>query len=331
MNLKVKFIIPHSFKNSAVLVDGAIQFWSSDITMDLCNITDNNAGRGGAISYYGQRIGNHVVGSLNIYNSTIYNNKGFDSGGAFYVRNLNMNVKNSNIYDNFGGDGKHTLSVEINYPTKPVNNIDLNGNWWGSNSGPGEDVWLNAQYYREWIKDKISWDVLNPNPNPNPNKPGSNTRPGQSNNNPIVGPSTGGLLNPGRPGQNGFGTGIGTGTGSGFGSGSGNGMGSGSGTNAGGSSGSHGGRFGSGSGFNGTAYSNQGTLGDLGSSSSSGAGGSEAGSPSSASSNNAIYELNKDVKKALSGYNIIYGIIFLIVIILLIIFGYKRNSKEEDE
>ena len=25
----------------------------------------------------------------------------------------------------------------------------------------GEDVWLNAQYYREWIKDKISWDVLN--------------------------------------------------------------------------------------------------------------------------------------------------------------------------
>ncbi len=43
--------------------------------MDLCNITDNNAGRGGAISYYGQRIGNHVVGSLNIYNSTIYNNK----------------------------------------------------------------------------------------------------------------------------------------------------------------------------------------------------------------------------------------------------------------
>lgn len=319
------------FKNSASFGGGAIQFWYSNITMDLCNITDNNAGRGGAISYYGQRIGNHVVGSLNIYNSTIYNNKGFDSGGAFYVRNLNMNVKNSNIYDNFGGDGKHTLSVEINYPTKPVNNIDLNGNWWGSNSGPGEDVWLNAQYYREWIKDKISWDVLNPNPNPNPNKPGSNTRPGQSNNNPIVGPSTGGLLNPGRPGQNGFGTGIGTGTGSGFGSGSGNGMGSGSGTNAGGSSGSHGGRFGSGSGFNGTAYSNQGTLGDLGSSSSSGAGGSEAGSPSSASSNNAIYELNKDVKKALSGYNIIYGIIFLIVIILLIIFGYKRNSKEEDE
>ncbi len=44
-------------------------------------------------------------------------------------------LKNSNIYNNFGGDGKNSLSVNIFYPIKPVNNIDLNGNWWGSNNG----------------------------------------------------------------------------------------------------------------------------------------------------------------------------------------------------
>ena len=329
------------FKNSGSYSGGAIEFWKSNVTIDSCNITDNNAAHGGAISYYGQRVGNHVVGTLNIYNSTIYNNKGFDTGGAFYVRDLNMDVKNSNIYDNFGGDGKDTLSVDIFYPIKPVNNIDVDGNWWGSDNGPGEDVWLNAQYFREWVKNKISWDVINPiNPDSNSDNSGSSTRPGQSNNNPIVGPNTGGSLTPNSPGHNDFGTGIGTssgngfgygtGSGSGSGSGSGQGSGSGSGSFTGGSSGNQGGRSGSGSGFNGTSYSNQGTLGNLGSSSSSGAGGSKAGSSSSESSN-AAYELSKNVKKELSEYNVVYGVIFLIAILLLIIFGYKRNSKKEDE
>lgn len=316
------------FKNSASFSGGAIDAWRSNITMDLCNITDNNAEHGGALCFYGERVGNHVTGTLNIYNSTIYDNKGFYTGGAFYVKDLNMNVKNSNIYGNFGGDGKNSISVDIFYPIKPVNNIDLNGNWWGSNDGPGEDVWLNAQYYREWVKDKISWPTFSPsNPDNNPNNPGNNPRPGQSTNNPINGPSTGGLLTPGSN-SGGFGTGIGSGTGNGFGFGNGNGRGSGSGSSNGGSSGNNGGRLGSGSGFNGTVYSNQGSLGDLGSSS-SGAGGSDAGS--SSQSSNMMYELNKNIKKVLSDDNVMYGIVFLAIILLLIIFGYKRNSKKEDE
>lgn len=316
------------FKNSANFGGGAIESWKSNITMDLCNITDNNAEHGGAIVFYGERVGNHVTGTLNIYNSTIHNNKGFYTGGAFYVMDLNMNVKNSNIYNNFGGDGKNSLSVNIFYPIKPVNNIDLNGNWWGSNNGPGEDVWLNAQYYREWVKNKITWSTIShPNQDNNPNNPGNNPRPGQSTNNPIIGPSTGGLLTPGSN-SGGFGTGIGSGTGNGFGFGNGNGRGSGSGSSNGGSSGNNGGRLGSGSGFNGTVYSNQGSLGDLGSSS-SGAGGSDAGS--SSQSSNMMYELNKNIKKVLSDDNVMYGIVFLAIILLLIIFGYKRNSKKEDE
>ncbi|MFR3950371.1 MAG: hypothetical protein ACLTZM_27260 [Ruminococcus sp.] len=75
-NLMLKFIIPHSFKNSANFGGGAIESWKSNITMDLCNITDNNAEHGGAIVFYGERVGNHVTGTLNIYNSTIHNNKG---------------------------------------------------------------------------------------------------------------------------------------------------------------------------------------------------------------------------------------------------------------
>lgn len=65
------------FKNSASYSGGAIESWKSNITMDLCNITDNNAEHGGALGFYGERVGNHVTGTLNIYNSTIHNNKGF--------------------------------------------------------------------------------------------------------------------------------------------------------------------------------------------------------------------------------------------------------------
>ncbi|WP_238524018.1 hypothetical protein [Methanobrevibacter smithii] len=64
-------------------------------------------------------------------------------------------------------------------------------------------------------------------------------------------------------------------------------------------------------------------------SSSSGAGGSDAGS--SSQSSNMMYELNKNIKKVLSDDNVMYGIVFLAIILLLIIFGYKRNSKKEDE
>jgi rhodanese-related sulfurtransferase len=41
--------------------------------------------------------------------------------------------------------------------------------------------------------------------------------------------------------------------------------------------------------------------------------------------------INKNIKKVLSDDNVMYGIVFLAIILLLIIFGYKRNSKKEDE
>lgn len=116
---------------------------------------------------------------------------------------------------------KIPFQLNIFYPIKPVNNIDLNGNWWGSNNGPGEDVWLNAQYYREWVKNKITWSTIShPNQDNKSKQPWKHPRPGSSTNNPINGPSTGGLLTPGSN-SGGFGTGIGSGTGNGFGFGNG--------------------------------------------------------------------------------------------------------------
>ena len=57
---------------------------------------------------------------LNIYNSTIYDNKGFYTGGAFYVKDLNMNVKNSNIYEQFLEEMvKIPFQLTYFYPIKP--------------------------------------------------------------------------------------------------------------------------------------------------------------------------------------------------------------------
>ena len=82
------------FKNSANFGGGAIESWKSNITMDLCNITYKNAEHGGAIVFYGERVGNHVTGTLNIYNCT------FEKCNAKYLIETNGEINNVIMRDN---------------------------------------------------------------------------------------------------------------------------------------------------------------------------------------------------------------------------------------
>jgi len=314
------------YKNFASYGGGALAIWKSDIDLILCNITDNTGEYGGAIYVQSTRSGNHVVEQINIYNSTITENKGFRTGGVVYAANINLNVKNSNIYDNFASDGT-TIAIQSSNE-QPVNNIDVNHNWWGSANGPSDDVWLHAQYFRDWDRHINTWNVVTPNDDKKSDSPGSSSqRPVNNPDKSVSGGSTGGNLISNGGGNTGSGSGLGFGTG--FGNGFGNGFGQGSGTNTGFSTGDGEGNRGSGSGYAGNYTNNQGTLGTMGSSSSSGSGGSS--SAQSDSDAGKAYEITKDIIKDIEKNSVPLSIALIIIVLILLIIGYKRRSNEEDE
>ena len=326
-------------KNSASYGGGALSFWFSNVDIIGCNISNNNAEYGGALHVYSTRSGNHIVEKINIYNSTISNNKAFENGAVIYATGINLNMKNSNIYDNFAGNGETLTLQSSNDP--PVNNIDVNHNWWGSENGPTDDIWLSAQYFRDWDRHINTWGVLTPDEPVNPTQPSNNGGQRPVNNDRAVnseGSTTGSLINNGGSGGNtgsgsGFGTGFGSGYGNGFGKGSGNGQGTGSGTTSGISTGTGEGSRGSGSGYAGNYTNGEGTLGNLGSAATSGAGGSSSSSQASSddSSSRKSYEITKDIVEEIEPKSIYLSVILVIIILILLIIGYKRKSDEEDE
>ncbi|WP_407380786.1 right-handed parallel beta-helix repeat-containing protein [Methanobrevibacter sp.] len=314
------------YKNSASYGGGALGIWKSNIDIILCNISDNNGEYGGALYVSSTRSGNHVVEQINIYNSTITENKGFRSGGVVFAADINLNVKNSNIYDNFASDGT-TIGIQSSNE-QPVNRIDVNHNWWGSANGPSDDVWLNAQYFRDWDRHINTWTVVTPNDDKKSDSSGSSSqRPVTNPDKSVTGGSTGSNLisNGGADTGSGSGSGFGTGFGNGFGSG----FGQGSGTNTGFSTGDGDGSRGSGSGYAGNYTNGQGTLGDMGSSSSSGSGGSS--SAQSDSDAGKAYEITKDIIKEIEKNSIPISIALIIIVLILLLIGYKRRSDEEDE
>lgn len=317
------------YKNTASYGGGAIAIWKSNIDIIACNISDNSADNGGALYIYSTRSGNHIVEKLNIYNSTITNNKGFDTGSVIYAANINLNIKNSNIYDNFAGNGE-TLTLQSSNE-QPVNTIDVNHNWWGSENGPTDDIWLSAQYFREWDRHMNTWSILTPD---EPDKPVQPSNGGQRpvNSDKSVnsgGSTTSNLIANGDEGT-GSGAGYGTGFGSGFGNGFGNGYGTGSGNTNGISTGTGDGSRGSGSGYAGNYTNGEGTLGNLGSASTSGAGGSSSSSQSSDEGGKA-YEITKDIVKAVEENSVYLSVLFITVVLILLIIGYKRKSDKGDE
>lgn len=328
------FIYNSTFnKNSASFSGGALSLWRSNIDLIFVNITDNRAENGGAISISGEKEGNHYKHNLNIYNSTITGNKGFNRAGAFFVTNNNLNVENSNIYDNFGGTLEVTGWGSSNaHPTGIV--INLNHNYWGPD-GPGNDVWSQASSFRDWVKNPFTWSTSIPE-EPNNNQPNRPSRPNSQQSghyNPGTGTSSN--LNPSGSG-NGFNTGIGTGIGSGFGSGSGSGNGNGNGVYTGFGSGSKPGGSGSSrggdSGFTGISGAVAGTIGNIGADSNSGAGGSSGGASDSGGAVSKSYEINKNsIANYISENKTYISVILIIIVMILLIGGYAKNKKEGEE
>ena len=312
-------------KNSGAGDGGALSIWFSNIDLIRCNISDNNADNGGALFVYSTRIGNHVVENINIYNSTITNNRGFSRGSVLFASNINLNIKNSNIYNNFAGNGE-TFSLQDSND-EPVNKIDVNHNWWGSENGPSDDIWLNAQYFREWDRHINTWNVISPEEPINPTQPsnGGGQRPTNTDNAINGKSSTDSNLISNGGGDMGSGSGNGNGFGTGFGNGFGNGFGQGSGSTSGISTGDGDGSRGSGRGYAGNYTNGQGTLGNMGSASTSGAGGSSSSSHSS-NSGGKVYEIAKNIIEGIEENSIYLSILFIIIVLILLIIGYKRKE-----
>lgn len=318
-------------KNSASYGGGALSILKSNIDLILCNISDNNGEYGGALYVQSTRSGNHIVEKINIYNSTITNNKGFRYGSVMLVSTgINLNIKNSNIYDNFAGNGE-TISLIGRGNDGYVDKIDVNHNWWGSDNGPSDDIWINAQYFREWDRSINTWNVINPKEDKGSDSSGSSSqRPGMNYDKSVSGGSTGSNLISNGGSDTGSGFGFGTGFGNGFGRGFGNGFGEGTGRNNGISNGDGEGSRGSGSGYAGNYTNGQGTLGNMGSSSSSGSGGSSSSAQSDTDAGKA-YEITKDIIKDIEKNSIPLSIALILIVLLLLLIGYKRHSDEEDE
>lgn len=303
---------------------------SGNITITNTFISNNNGQNGGAVNYNGGTTYGHYTNHINIYNSTISNNRGLDRGGAFQINNAHMTISESNIVNNFAPEN----------PTVHTNNrnnlFDVdNHNWWGSNSGPDDSVWRTGNLdKRNWAKSEIKWYSGQNKNNNKPVQPSVNPRNNHGNAHmargtgtslvPNYNPNGNGNSN---PGQNGNENGNGNGNGGNI---KGNG-----GTANQGSGGQSSGGNGNGNG-NGYGASGQGSVGLSGSvssggSPSSGAGDSDGGSSSSGSEDiGKAFELTmKDLANTKKvDPNTLIWIILLFAILLYV--GYKKEKRNDE-
>lgn len=124
-------------------------------------ISNNTASNGGGINYKGDKSYGHITNHMLIYNSTIENNRGLNTGGGFQLESGNITIADSNIVDNYAPkDSTITTRGSGGYFSAD------NNNWWGSRKGPSDDVWnydANHLEKRNWAKSEVQW-------NQNPNK-----------------------------------------------------------------------------------------------------------------------------------------------------------------
>ncbi|OWT33615.1 hypothetical protein BGI41_01525 [Methanobrevibacter sp. 87.7] len=300
---------------------------SGNITITNTFISNNTASSGGAIDYNGEIAYNHLINHVNIYNSTISNNRGLNNGGAFNVENGNIKISNSNIVNNYAPEGS-----TINAYNKNIIDVD-NHNWWGSSKGPDDSVWRTADLSkRDWARTEVIWyktdDDNKPSGNPSGNNPHTTvpgTLPGGTG--AILIPNTGeGTQGTGNgQGQEGNGNGSGTGTGNGNG-GTINGQGNGNGNGGNGNS--------NGQGSGGTSGNSHG-VGSVGLSGKS-AGGSSSSSSSYGDSSGSIssglskaYELSKEKlanTKKVDPNTLIYVIILFSILIYI---GYRKEKRND--
>lgn len=303
---------------------------SGNITITNTFISNNTASSGGAINYHGDSSYNHLTNHVIIYNSTISNNRGLNTGGAFESVYGNIKISHSNIVGNFAPEGS-TISTYNN------NHIDVdNHNWWGSSNGPDDSVWRTADLSkRDWSRSEIIWykvdDNNKPSGNPSGNNPHGTTHgslPGGTGINLVPNPGNGKGTEGNGNSQGHEGNGNGTGTGNGNGNGGTlNGQGHGSGN------GGNGNSNGQGSGGTSGNSHGQGAVGTSGkslggSSSSSSSYGEDSGSSSSSGLSKA-YELTKEKlanTKKVDPNTLIYVIILFSILIYI---GYKKEKRND--
>ncbi len=218
--------------NTAGTSGGVLEI-SKNFIIERCVISNNSARYGGAIEYNSYEYYGHVQDHINIYNSTISNNRALNGGGAFNIGYANITVRDTNIVDNVAPSGNTFHSRVIG----GEQDIDMRYNYWGK-TGPDDSVWkaMSRDSFYPIKREMINWnpnivddEPSNPPIEVNPdddskghggdgNNPSVNYNPSTTESSTSTGRTIGGNGNNEGSGNN-YGPGSGTGTG---GSGTGN-------------------------------------------------------------------------------------------------------------
>ena len=205
---------------------GGVLDISKNFIIERCIFSNNSARYGGAIEYDSYEYYGHVQDHINIYNSTISNNRALNGGGAFNIGYANIIVRNTNIVNNVAPSGNTIHSRVIG----GHQDIDMRYNYWGK-KGPDDSVWraMSRDSFYPITREMINWnpqvvddnDPSNPievNPDDDSKEHGGNGGDSRVNPNPsTTDSSTSTGRNIGGNGNN-----YGSGTGSGGNGGSGN-------------------------------------------------------------------------------------------------------------
>ncbi len=218
--------------NTAGTSGGVLEI-SKNFIIERCVLSNNSARYGGAIEYNSYEYYGHVQDHINIYNSTISNNRALNGGGAFNIGYANITVRDTNIVDNVAPSGNTFHSRVIG----GQQDIDMRYNYWGK-KGPDDSVWraMSRDSFYPITREMINWkpqvvddEPSNPIIDVNPDddskghggdgdKPTVNPNPSTTDSSSSTGRTIGGNGNNEGSGNT-YGPGSGTGTG---GSGTGN-------------------------------------------------------------------------------------------------------------
>ncbi|WP_405294408.1 right-handed parallel beta-helix repeat-containing protein [Methanobrevibacter sp.] len=168
-------ILDSVFAGNIAGISGGALVLSKNFIIMRTVISNNSARYGGALEYTSYSYYGHIQDNLNIYNSTISNNRALNRAGAFEFGTSNVFIRDSNIVNNVA-----PASSTI-YASGSAS-IDMRYNYWGINNGrigPDDSVWaVSNSQFRPWYKEWIQWNPVisgpeTSNPDNNPDKEGS--------------------------------------------------------------------------------------------------------------------------------------------------------------
>ena len=139
--------------NTAGTSGGVLEI-SKNFIIERCILSNNSARYGGAVEYNSYEYYGHVQDHINIYNSTISNNRALNGGGAFNIGYANITVRDTNIVDNVAPSGNTFHSRVIG----GQQDIDMRYNYWGK-KGPDDSVWraMSRDSFYPITREMINW------------------------------------------------------------------------------------------------------------------------------------------------------------------------------